>query len=154
MKDYLKKTMETERLTLDDIISSLQSMKMADIEHKEEIQQLQNTVKLMTKDFDKEKNKRKKLEGDRTSIHDALTKLEDELNIAQAQQALLSHENNILSAKLKDIYDCPICCEHKINRVLSCGHTFCADCALRFFQCERCPSCLQKPLGLQCLFFT
>jgi len=127
-------------------------MKMGDEEQKEEILQLKSSIKILNKELEKEQNKRKKLEGDRSSIHDALGKLEDELNMAQSQQAVLAHQNGIVLGKLKDATECQICCERKLSRALSCGHVFCDNCGIRFFDCEKCPTCLQKPLGIQCLF--
>lgn len=48
-----------------------------------------------------------------------------------------------LGAKLKEEYECGICCDVLTDpRVLECGHTFCHDCAVDWLgQRSTCPSC-------------
>jgi len=141
MQDTFNPFGDKDPLTLEEIILSLQSMRMGDMELKNEIHRLKNTIKNLKKELKIEKSERKNLEEDRKS----LTKLEGDFALLQAQKS-------ILAGQLKVSKECQICCERKLNKALSCGHSFCSPCAMRFFESEKCPTCLQKPLGIQCLF--
>ena len=66
-------------------------------------------------------------------------------------QALLELE--LAKARISSRPECQICFAAESDRALSCGHLFCSSCALRFYEEEKCPNCLQKVLGLQQIFF-
>ena len=55
-------------------------------------------------------------------------------------------------SKCKDIMECSICMERKVDCVLvPCGHLYCSQCIVGF---EVCPYCRNPPQKIQKLFFT
>ena len=60
--------------------------------------------------------------------------------------------NKINDVSLEDKYECNICFSGIISRALSCGHSFCSNCTMKFLE-SKCPHCNQVPQGFQIIYF-
>ena len=83
------------------------------------------------------------------------------VNRKRKQNDNLKDENNKLKNEIKMLketadekYECTICCENEINRVLTCGHAFCHSCTNQFLEDKECPNCRQVPKGYQVVYFS
>jgi hypothetical protein len=83
-------------------------------------------------------------------IENALTQFTSVLDIVEKDIEIKKQESLVLSDKAYDIRECQICFENLgevNNMVLRCGHKYCTDCFLKYFQTDKgeyCPCCRQK----------
>ena len=83
-------------------------------------------------------------------IENALTQFTSVLDIVEKKIEIKKQESLVLSDKAYDIRECQICFEdlgEVNNMVLRCGHKYCTDCFLKYFQTDKgeyCPCCRQQ----------
>ncbi len=127
--------------------------KTSDVTQREEIKQLKNTLKFLSAEFEKEKSKRKKSEREKSAMSESVLVAQTALEEAKELENRAKLELELAKARISSSPECQICFGGESDRALSCGHLFCASCAIRFYQEQKCPNCLQKVLGIQQIFF-